>query len=106
MSIIEGIFETHLEVKNLDKSMEFYEKIGLLLGLFDKKRRRAFYTMGDECLSMISIVERESPNLRHMAFRINIKNLKNMIHFLEARDITILPGWEGAITEEPMVYHG
>ncbi|WP_442600127.1 VOC family protein [Neobacillus sp. D3-1R] len=104
MTIIEGIFETHLEVKNLEKSMEFYEKIGLKLGLLDQERRRAFYLMGDESLSMISIVEKENPNLRHMAFRVHIKNLANMIPFLEDRNITILPGWDGAITKEPMVY--
>ncbi|SFB13588.1 MULTISPECIES: VOC family protein [unclassified Bacillus (in: firmicutes)] len=104
MSMIEGIFETHLEVKNLKESMEFYEKLGLNLGLFEEGRRRAFYTMGKEALSMISIVERENPNLRHMAFRIDINNLMNMISFLKERNITILPGWEGASIEEPMVY--
>jgi lactoylglutathione lyase len=104
MSIIEGIFETNLEVKNLKESMDFYEKIGLKLGLFEENRRRAFYIMGEDSLSMISIVERENPNLRHMAFRINIKNLTNMIPFLKERNIPILSGWEGANPEEPMVY--
>lgn len=105
MTIINGIFETHLEVTNVKKSMDFYEEtLGLKLGLFEEKRQRAFYTMGNDMLLMISIVERESPNLRHMAFRVDIENLSNMIPFLVGKGITILPGWEGARTDEPMVF--
>ncbi|KAA0547162.1 VOC family protein [Bacillus sp. BGMRC 2118] len=105
MSIIEGIFETHLEVKNLKESMKFYEEtLGLKLGLFEEGRRRGFYTMGDDVLSMISIVERENPNLRHMAFRVHSNNLHNIIPFLVERGVKILPGWEGARTDEPIVY--
>lgn len=105
MTIINGIFETHLEVTNVKNSMTFYEKtLGLKLGLFEEGRKRAFYTMGNDILSMISIVERENPNLRHIAFRIDIENLSNMIPFLVENGITILPGWEGARTDEPMVF--
>lgn len=105
MSLIEGIFETHLEVKNLKESMQFYEeKLGLTLGLYEEGRRRAFYTMGIKTLSMISIVEREHPNLRHMAFRIDYANLQNMIPYLNEKNIEILPGWAGANKSEPMVY--
>ncbi|HYK72095.1 MAG TPA: VOC family protein, partial [Pseudoneobacillus sp.] len=103
--MIEGIFETHLEVKHLKESMDFYEnKLGLKLGLFDEGRRRAFYLIEKQPISMISIVESENPNLRHMAFRVEYQNLRKMIPFLKEREIAILPGWTGANVEEPMVY--
>jgi Glyoxalase/Bleomycin resistance protein/Dioxygenase superfamily. len=39
-----GLFETHLQVKNLERSAEFYEKIlGLELGMKEQERRVAFY---------------------------------------------------------------
>lgn len=105
MNIIEGIFEAHLEVKNLRESIHFYENgLGFKLGLFDENRRRAFFTFGNEQLSMISIVEKESPNYRHMAFRIDIENIKEMIPFLKERNIEILPGWDEAGVDEPLVF--
>lgn len=102
--MIEGIFETHFEVKNLKSSMDFYESLGFSLGLMDDNRKRAFYLLGEKAPCMISIVEREKPALRHMAFRVNLENLHKMIPFLKERNIEILPGWDGASIEEPMVF--
>jgi lactoylglutathione lyase len=105
MGIIQGIFETHLEVKNLKKSMDFYEKVlGLKLGRYEEGRRRAFYLIEKEPISMISIVEKKDPDLRHMAFRVNYEDINQMIPFLNNQGVDILPGWNKANPNEPLVY--
>ncbi len=46
-AFITGLFETHLQVRNLERSMEFYgEVLGLELGMKEQARRVAFYWMG------------------------------------------------------------
>ena len=46
-AFITGLFETHLQVVNLELSMEFYERIlGLELIMKEQARRVAFYWVG------------------------------------------------------------
>jgi catechol-2,3-dioxygenase len=46
-AFITGLFETHLQVRNLERSMEFYDKVlGLELGLKEESRRVAIYWIG------------------------------------------------------------
>ncbi|HMI53993.1 MAG TPA: VOC family protein [Candidatus Saccharimonadales bacterium] len=55
---ITGLFETHLRVKNLERSAEFYEKIlGLELGMKEYKRRVAFYWIGGQGKTMLGLWE-------------------------------------------------
>jgi catechol 2,3-dioxygenase-like lactoylglutathione lyase family enzyme len=43
-AFMKGIFETHLNVANLDRSVQFYEQaLGLQLGTRDDVRRLAIY---------------------------------------------------------------
>ncbi|MDP5273857.1 VOC family protein [Chengkuizengella axinellae] len=41
--MIQNIYETHLEVKDLDKSIVFFEKIGLKLAHKISSRKVAFF---------------------------------------------------------------
>jgi lactoylglutathione lyase len=53
-AFITGLFETHLQVRNLERSMEFYEKVlGLELGLKEESRRVAFYWIGGKTRSAL-----------------------------------------------------
>lgn len=46
-AFITGLFETHLQVANLELSMEFYERVlGLELARKEQARRVAFYWIG------------------------------------------------------------
>lgn len=105
MSLVEGIFELHLEVRDLERSMKFYgETLGFKLGRYEECRKRAFYLIQGEQLSMFSIKERKEPNLRHFAYRIKTEDIDHMIPYLEDLDIEIIPGWTGAKTDEPLVF--
>jgi lactoylglutathione lyase len=103
--MIKGIFETHLEVSNLNESIKFYqETLGLSLERYETDRKRAFFVFGKDEKSMISIVQSDKVNIRHFAFRVDYKDLHNMIPFLIERKIEIVPGWDGASIEEPVVF--
>jgi lactoylglutathione lyase len=55
-----GLFETHLRVKNLERSAEFYEEIlGLELDMKERERRVAFYWTGGQGKTMLGL--RENP---------------------------------------------
>src|SRR5258708_39987679 len=56
---ITGLFETHLRVRNLERSMEFYEKIlGLELGMKEQARRVAFYWIGGRGKTALGLLEK------------------------------------------------
>lgn len=72
MTMINGIYETHIQVSDLEKSLVFYtEVLGLSLGHLDETRRVAFLFMGNKNKeSMLGLWEQKE-NLQplHFAFR-------------------------------------
>src|SRR5437016_12060230 len=58
-AFITGLYETHLQLANLDLSMEFYEGVlGLELGMKEQARRAAFYWVGGHGKTLLGIWEK------------------------------------------------
>jgi len=54
--VADGLFETHLTVSNLDRSIVFYrDVVGLQLGLHERDRRAAFFWIGGPGHSMLGL---------------------------------------------------
>jgi glutathione S-transferase len=71
--LIEGIFEAHLPVKNLDVSVEFYKKLGLELAWSDEETAFFWIQKGKSWLGLWEGNEYQTPyhpSLRHIAFRV------------------------------------
>ncbi len=67
-NVIEGLFETHLEVTDLEQARAFYENtLGLKLTYLETKRRIAFYSFGKTY--MLGIWEKPIKHRGHFAFR-------------------------------------
>lgn len=69
--MIQGLFETHLFVEKLERSIAFYtEVLQLKQCHFDEKRRAAFFWIGKEKQSMLGLWEKPKAeiDLRHFAF--------------------------------------
>jgi catechol 2,3-dioxygenase-like lactoylglutathione lyase family enzyme len=69
--MIKGLYETHLFVENLERSIEFYENIlGLEQCYFEEKRRAAFFWIGKPKEAMLGLWEKPKPeiDIRHFAF--------------------------------------
>ena len=70
--MITGLFETHINVRDLDRAMAFYRDVlGLELGTIDLARRVAFLWMGGRGESMLGLWEKPADEVvpQHFAFR-------------------------------------
>ena len=92
--MIKGLYEAHLPVKNLDKSIAFYEKLGLKMAWRDENT--AFFWL-EEGKSWLGLWEgneyqtRYHPSLRHIAFRVSYEDLKESLRWLDSIDVEGVP---------------
>lgn len=105
--MISGLFETHINVTNLERSMAFYEQVlGLQLGLFEAERRVAFYWLGGWGEAMLGVWEKPSAEVlpQHFAFRSTVEDvLHHSVAFLKARHLEA-HNFLNDGTERPMVF--
>jgi lactoylglutathione lyase len=89
---IDGLFETHLTVANLDASVLFYRDVlGLELGFRLDERRVVFFWLGERGRSMLGVWETGSaPNTLHLhtAFRCALVDLLTAPDRLRAGGVT------------------
>ena len=101
-----GLFETHLTVTDLQRSMTFYgEVLGLELAEVFWDRKLAFYWIGGRGNSMLGLWEVGSAPQKlslHIAFKSDIGELLNASARLRAAGVVPLDFCE-APTEEPVV---
>jgi lactoylglutathione lyase len=109
-----GLFETHLHVRNLERSMEFYEKIlGLELGMKEQARRAAFYWIGGQGKTVLGLWEKQpwvSDRIagdqiitQHFAFEIDLADLGRTVAGMKQRGIE-LRDFFGQATDVPSVF--
>ncbi|MEJ5055874.1 VOC family protein [Sphingobacterium sp. MYb382] len=69
--MIQGLYETHIQVRDLEKAVKFYtEVLGLTLAHYDGIRPIAFLWIGDDKKAMLGLWEqKENLQKRHFAFR-------------------------------------
>jgi lactoylglutathione lyase len=104
---IRGLFEAHLRVKHLQRSMFFFgDTLGLQLAQVFPERKVAFYWIGSRGDSMLGLWEEgmmpQQPSL-HLAFRVDLDNLLEASERLRAARITPL-NFAGEPTDEPVVF--
>src|SRR5690348_2333495 len=108
MSIIpvSGLFEAHLTVSNLARSIAFYrDVVGLELAHREPQRNVAFFWLGGAGSSMLGLWSiQSSPNRMrlHVAFRVEPERLVDAVRLLEAAGITPRGG-DGQPIVEPVV---
>jgi catechol 2,3-dioxygenase-like lactoylglutathione lyase family enzyme len=92
--MIKGLYEAHLPVKNLEKSIEFYKKLGLKFAWRDHDTAFFWIEEGKSWIGLWEINEYETPyhpSLRHIAFRVSYEDLKRSLTWLESLDIEAVP---------------
>ena len=103
--MIKGIYEAHLPVQDLERSIAFYEKLGLKLSWRDEDT--AFFWI-EEGKSWIGLWEGDEyqtpyhPALRHIAFHVSYDDLKKALNWLTSIDIEPVP-FGGRASIEPFV---
>jgi lactoylglutathione lyase len=104
---IRGLFETHLAVTDLPRSMSFFgDALGLELAQAFPERGVAFYWIGRRGDSMLGLWEAGMGPQRltlHFAFSVALEDLLQAPARLRAANITPLDFWEKP-TDEPFVF--
>lgn len=105
--MIKGLYETHLFVENLERSIDFYSnKMELEQCRFNNERRTAFFWVGKTKQFMLGLWEKpkEEIDIRHFAFECEPDWVINeSVNYLKSRNIT---NWNflNDETEGPMVF--
>ncbi|MDF1996629.1 VOC family protein [Peribacillus frigoritolerans] len=87
--MIKGLYEAHLPVSNLNRSIEFYEGLGLQ---FDHKvEDRLAFLWIEKDKSWLGLWETDKveveyhPSIRHIAFQVTLEDLKNSVVWLKSK---------------------
>ena len=103
---VHGLFETHLTVSNLRRSVKFYQDIvGLQLALEVSDRNAAFFWIGESKNSMLGLWSIGSMPMGlnlHIAFKVTVDDLLESSNRLKSNGITPL-SFFGIETTEPSV---
>jgi len=101
---VRGLFETHLTVSDLQRSVSFYhEVVGLPLALEEPERNAAFFWIGDSGRSLLGLWSMGTASLGltlHVAFEVAMDDLLKAPKKLKELGITPL-SFFGAQTTEP-----
>ena len=103
---VRGLYETHLMVSDLDRSLAFYrDVVGLPVALEVPERAAAFLWIPDSRRSMLGLWSRGSAPLGmtlHIAFAVDLEDLLEAPARLRANGVTPL-SFFGDETDEPSV---
>ena len=105
--MIKGLYETHLYVESLERSINFYKNtLGLQQADYEENRRIAFFWIGEPKQYMLGLWEKpkEEIDVRHFAFRCDADFiLNNAISFLKEKNLQPYNFLKNGV-EEPMVF--
>jgi lactoylglutathione lyase len=101
------IYETHVNTRNLEQSIAFYQSLGLELAYVIEERKVAFFWLGDvekkEQMLGVWEVPAEKFVPSHFAFGVSLEELMKIPSFLEKKGIELRPSF-GLDTSEPVVH--
>ena len=104
--MIKGLFETHINVRDLERAMAFYASLPeMTLGYLDEGRRIAFYFIGGWNQTMLGLWEKPKAEVisQHLAFRIALEDMPAAIADLQAKGIQPLDFFQQP-TDRPTVF--
>lgn len=87
--MIKGLYEAHLPVSNLKRSIEFYKELGLEFDHSVEDRLAFLWIERDK--SWLGLWETDKveleyhPSIRHIAFQVSLEGLKNSVSWLKSK---------------------
>ncbi|NQW11646.1 MAG: VOC family protein [Alphaproteobacteria bacterium] len=104
---VKGLFEAHLTVSDLDRSIAFYrDVVGLELAHRVPRRHAAFFWLGQPGHTMLGLWSIHSSPMRmrlHIAFDVSLDSVIASVDRLRAVGITPLHGRGDGPIDEPVV---
>ena len=106
-NMITGLYETHLFVQNLNRSIEFYNHVlGLKQCHYEAARKAAFFWIGEDTQSMLGLWEKPKDriDIRHFAFKWDPEWILNeSVRYLKSKNLKCRNFLNDG-TESPMVF--
>ncbi|WP_138420423.1 VOC family protein [Aquibacillus sediminis] len=104
--MIKGIYEAHLPVSNISKSVEFYSNLGLELAHQGEAVTFFWIEKGKSWLGLWETDKVETPyhpSLRHIAFHVELNDLIVAKEWLEQRGIGVRKAFGFEPKQQPIV---
>ena len=104
--MIKGLYEAHLPVSNLEKSILFYENLGLELAYKQDKLAFFWIVKGESWLGLWKSESVElpyHPSIRHIAFRVEKEDIILAKKWLNEKGITIRTSFGFNEQRQPLV---
>ncbi len=104
--MIQGLFETHLNVRDLARSVAFYRDVlELELALEEPARQVAFFWIGGHNQAMLGVWQTPEDEVQrqHFAFTISLDDMRNAKQYLLDKGLTPRNFLNDG-TQEPMVF--
>jgi len=105
---VTGLYESHLTVSDLARSIEFYrDVVGLELAHTVPKRHAAFFWVGGRDRSMLGLWSIHGSPIRlrlHIAFQTELEQVIRSVEVLRSKGIVPRRGGGGPETDEPIVF--
>lgn len=105
--MIKGLFETHLYVEDLERSIDFYKNVlGLEQCYYEEERRASFFWIGKPKEFMLGLWEKPKNeiDIRHFAFRCDLDDVLNKsVDYLKSKNLQPYNFLNDG-TERPMVF--
>ena len=105
---VSGLYESHLTVANLDRSIAFYrDVVGLELAHTAAARHAAFFWIGGRGRSMLGLwcIHSSPVRLRlHIAFATELEQVRRSVAVLRSKGIVPRSGGGGPEIDEPTVF--
>jgi len=104
--MIKGLFETHIRVSNLERSIDFYQNtLELEFAHLDSARRVAFFWIGEPNQYMLGLWEHPAEEIfrQHFAFRIDLEDMDKAVDWLKTRNLKPRNFFNDG-TQRPMIF--
>lgn len=104
--MIRGLFEAHLPVADLDRSIAFYHALGLELA--HRRPQLAFFWI-EKPQSWLGLWESDQaqlpyhPSIRHIAFRVDLDRIEGARAWLQERGIDVRESFGFSPDQQPLV---
>lgn len=104
--MIKGLYEAHLPVSNIDKSIDFYQGLGLELAYQGPRVTFFWIEKGRSWLGLWPSDHAKTPyhsSIRHVAFYVELEDMKRAQEWLSEQGFTVRDAFGIAREEQPLV---
>lgn len=104
--MIKGLYEAHLPVSNIERSIEFYQKLGLVLAYRGERVTFFWIEKGRSWLGLWESEQAQTPyhpSIRHIAFHVELEDIKKAKRWLAQRGIKVRESFGFPEERQPLV---